>query len=1221
MDNRETQFFTVEKQRRRSPRAASAENGSSSMTYPSGQESRTTPATGSSSGSGVAAISHGICHLVFERAAAAAASPRTPPHHGSGSAHHCAPGGGTAGSFWDATAFASPASAFTSTPEYGRAMADLLDSVASASSTSPSRTPPPSSWPGDKAAHLSSRQRHLRQRQNQLRWSTSAEVAAQPAGSGNVEERADGSLEWVRRTPTRQKQEEQQQHHRSAQQRDSLPASRRALQRPAASLAEGAATSTSTVSVDDETLSQLSTTPPTEMRERRDSDWASPSEVLQLRALFQDATSRYMREVQVLKGELAKAQEECAAYARERKNVRELQQAYQDSIAACVRAKERETQWMEELALLRVQMDKMTVENQRLQLYIAKRKQSHTHYAPPTGCATGSHERVQAAVQAVNSAATATSSVSPSPCAYWPPLPPTTTVTAITTTGCSASPQSLDSTGARILSAPLRSAARAAVTGTEPIDVTSPYTFLSSASSLPEALHYTVPQRGSGAAATAPTPPMSLATSRQGVRAGSASPACAAGAAGSQRPHSAPPQRPYPSDTGDDAGVDQPRGDGDHESTLPQQQRDRSRRHPRGGANHNEEPHNSSLMTPSLSTSDAATSCSAGAAAAQATNGSEDGQSGAEKRARSPQQHQRTRPHAGSDDACNTTGEGEFDPSYARGAAYLSSTSDGSSSPSPAATIHTMLAGVGFMQMREQGSSGHSGGSSPHLVEHVGGEAAGERVAVAGEAVSAPSSSPAATTATGLPTTATTPSLGSTAATTATSSWSLQYLYQLPRTPAEALQEELRLLKEVRRLGEENRVLQARLDYLQALKEIDTSRCEQQHLRLAQAHDQSRHSATQWELSSRQLESQVRQSEAKCAELQDALRDVLQQAKRQQELSQARLLELETSCRAGLAATRDEAMTRVGALRSALREVAASQAATPSSASLPAVAHEVAQLREEAGHRQRTVESLRGELHALRVAHTKLQDDHSAVQADAQMRRTRLEADLARSRELLAAAYGDQQCAKSRIEELEGEVERLRATVVASEGCMHAMEERLRLATDELTLQQERLDEASTWQARALGAEGELRAQCAYYEKEISIHKTATCAMQDRHRADVEGFVKRYEKLQLRYEATKVRLAAAVSKSGAAALCAAAGGSIHTRRCRRKKEDSSAPVSTPGDAVNAVSSSSLAAAIQASASPSHRAGVAYDSLQALRASGQVTEKLIRSLKCSTSPRC
>ncbi|AYU77817.1 hypothetical protein LdCL_170011300 [Leishmania donovani] len=1062
-------------------------------------------------------------------------------------------------------------------------MAHLLDSVASPSSTSPSRTPTrsSSSLQSHKAAHPSSRQRHPPQQQ---RWSSSAQVAAHPMRRANVE-RAGGSPEWDRRTPTRQ-----QQSHRSAQRRDPLPASWRAQQGPAATTEGAAATYTSSISVDDEVSSRFSATQLTEMRERHDSDWASPSEVLQLRTLFQDLTSRYMREVQALKGELAKAQEECAAYAREREKVLELQQVYQDGVAACGRAKEREAQWVEERALLHVQMEKMMVENQWLQLYIAKKQQPHIHHMPPRGSATGSRERVRAAVQAVASAATATSSASPSPSASWPPLPPTATATTTNTTGYLAPPQPLDGPDTKIF-ASLPGAAEAAVTGTVQTEATSPYTFLS-ASSSPEELQYRAPQRGGGVAAETPLPPMPSPTSHQSALARPASPISAAASAGAQPPHSTPLQRTFPTDIGDDAGADLPGGDGDHGDTLHQQQRGRSRRHPRGGANHDEEPHNSSLMTPSVSTSD-------------------EGRLGAGKAVRLPRQ-QRVRLDGGDNEVDNTTGEGEFNPSYARGVTDLSSTSGGSSSPSPATNIRSMLAGSGLAQVHEQRSGGHSDDGGRRAAEQWGGELVADRAA----AVAAAAELPATATATA--TTTTTPSLGSTAMTTAPSSLSLQYLYQLPRTPAEALQEEVQMLKELRRLGEENQVLKARLDYMQVTKEIFTNQCEQQHLRLAQAHDQSRHSAAQWELSSRQLASEVRQLEAKCAELQGALEDVLQQAKRQQELSQARLVELEASSRAALVATRDEAIGKVGALRSSLREIAASLAATSASKSSPAAGHEVAQLREEAGQCQRIVENLRNELHALRTAHSELQDEHSALQAEAQMHRTRLEGDLASSRELLAAACSDQRSAESRIAELEAEVERLRSAVVSSEGLMHTMEERLRLATDELASQQEQLDEASTWQARALSAESELSTQRSYYEKEISVYKTAACAMQDRHHAEVEGLLKRYEKLQVRHEAAKVRLAAAVSRSGAAAVFAAAGGHARRRHSRHaKSEDRGAPVisGNPTD----TASHSPPTAVKTEASSTDCAAAAYDSLQALRISGQVTEKLIRSLNRATSP--
>ncbi|SYZ64534.1 hypothetical_protein (plasmid) [Leishmania braziliensis MHOM/BR/75/M2904] len=1077
-------------------------------------------------------------------------------------------------------------------------MAYLLDSVASFSSTSPSRTPPrsSSSSPVRKAAHPSSRQRQSQQQQQ--RQLSFAQATAQPMRSANVKGGGEDWPEWPRRSPRRQQQQEHQQGHRSAQEHNPLTAFRGVQHEPAPTTTEGAATYTSTISADDETLSQLST-PLREMREHHGSDWASPSEVLHLRELYQDVTSRYMREVQAVQGELAKAQEECAAYARERREILELQQAYQDGVVACGRAKEREAQWIEERALLRVQMERVMVENQRLQLYIAKKQHSHNHHAPLRGGATGSHERVRAAVQAVTSAAAATSSVSPSPSAPWPPLPPTVAPTTTTMTGYLASPQSVEGPGATVF-VPLSGAPRGTVTGMEQVEATSPYTFLSSESSSPEALQYHAPQQGGRAAFETPPPLVSPPTSRQFALARSTLPTSATGAAGAQPPHSTPLQRTYPSETGDDTRTDQPGVGGDHGGPSLQQQRDYSRRHPCGGVNHDEVPHNSFLMTPLLSSSEAAMSRSVGTSVLGATSGSEGGRLGAGKSAR-PLRPQRVCLDNEENETDNATGEGEFNPSYARGVTDLSTTSGGSSSPSPAANIRAVLTGGGLMQAPEQRVSRHNHCGSRRLAEQWRGEATAERAAA-----ELPTTTATITT--------TTPSLGSTAMATTSSSWSLQYLYQLPRTPAEALQEELRMLKELGRLEEANQVLQARLDYVEVTKEIDMKRCEQQYLRLVQAHDQSQHNAAQWELSSQQLESEVRLSETKCAELQNALEDVLQQAKRQQELSQARLVELETSCREALVATRDEAMKKICTLRSFLREAAASLATTSASALSPAAAHEVAQLREEAEQNQRTLESLRSELHALRAAHSELQDEHNVLQAEAKMCRTRLESDLESSRELLAAACRDQQCAESRIDELEAEVERLRGAVVVSEGCMRAMEERLRVATDEVTLQQGQLDEASAWQARALGAEEELSSQRSYYEKEIEVYKTAACAMQDRHHAEVEGLVRRCEKLQVRYAAAKVRLAAAVSRSGAATVFTTAGGCAKTRRSRHSKtEGGDVPVST--------ASPRPPVAITTEASLPHCTAIAYDSLQALRASGQVTEQLIRSLNRSTSSYC
>ncbi|KAG5508183.1 hypothetical protein JKF63_05438 [Porcisia hertigi] len=1229
MNDRQTPHFTVEKQRRPSPRVASSENSSLSPSYSSGPESSATPARGDS---GAAARSPGVSHL-DSTPAAPIASTRTPLHHRGGAARHGVSGGGTFGSTIDTATFTPPASVFTSTPEYGRAMAHLLDSVTSHSPASLPQTPPrsSSSLPGHSTAYFSSCQRHPQRQEH--RWSTDVQTAAQTMRQAKVEGSNDGVSEWNRFHPMRQqhqqREQQQQQHdHHRTQRHNALPASQKTRQRLEATAAEPTSTYASTNSVNDETSSNFSATPlPPETCERHGSEWASPSEVLQLRAACQDVVSRYTREVLYLKNELAKAREECAAYARERSEVRKLQQVYQDGVEACGKAKEREAQWVEERALLHVQMEKIMVENQRLQVYIAKKHRPHAHPMPARGGATGKRERVRGALQAVESAAAAAMpSDTPSLISSWPPLAPTTTSTTTIATGSLASPQSLDGPDSKISSTPL-STAMAAGAETAPEEATSPYTFLSSASSpppLPQAQQDNERQGGDGrAAAAALLLSLSPPISGQCAPTVSILPTVAAGTAGAHSPHANLPQSSSASDAGNITSTGLPDGDGSHTSPSPQEEDGHTRRPPRGRADHDEGPHMSSLITPSLYTSsEAVTSRSVGAAAAGVVSSSDDDGRGSGRSERPPR-----KPRVGvgreGDVGDRIAREGDFSPSYARGVTEVSSTSSRTTSSSPAAAMHAMLVGDSFMPGLVQPVSGHSGRGSRRNAER-----GGDGVAAASEAANMPPpSSSGVAAAAGFPinaatslTTGMTLSAGSTATATASSSWGLQYLYQLPRTPAEALQEEMRMLKELQRLGEENHALQARVEYVEAMKEIHTNRCEQQRLRLAQEHDLSRHSAAQWELSSQQLESEVRQSRALCAELKDTLEDVLQQAKRQQELSQARLVELEANCRAALMAARDEAMAKVGALRCTLQEILAGGATTSASASSAAASHEVVQLREETGQLQRTIESLRAELHALRATHTALQDEHNAWQAEVQMCRTRLEGDLASSRELLAASCRDKQGAELCIDQLEAEVARLRASVGVSEGCMHAMEERLRIATGELTSLQEQLDEAAMWQARALSAENELSTQRDYYEREIDIYKTAASAMRDRHQNEMMDLAKRHEKLQIRYEAARVRLAAAVSRSGAAALFSAVGSDTKTRRSRHgKKEEGNLSVNTLGDRIDSRSPVSSAAAIKTEPSPSHSAVAAYDSLQALRTSGQATEQLIHSLNRSTSP--
>ncbi|KAK7195080.1 hypothetical protein NESM_000431000 [Novymonas esmeraldas] len=1241
---------TGEKQRRPSPRAESVDKASTSPSYPSGQESGNTPGTGGSSDSGAAVGGHRGARQPPAATAASAravAAGRTPPYHSSIS------GGGRRGGPEGGGAAAAPRdrAAFASSPEYGRAMAQLLDSVASPLSTSASRTPPRSaaSTPGYGASHLPAHRTHDSQRHQPSPSHTDAAPAAAAATATETRRHAGESTEWGHRTPPqRQQQHHRDSHDRPATQRSPPPPAHTPHQRGSAGPRAAAAAATvhaSAISEDTaSSTSQYTSTPLEDSRERHGSDWASPAEVLQLRTLCRDVVARHQREMQLLRAELAKAQEECAAYARERATVLELRHAYEDGVAARAKATEREAQWTEERALLRVQMESVVVENERLQLTVAKQQQqqqqrriaSHPHQTPTRGGGGGAagRDRVRAAVQAVALAAsTAASASSQSPSASWPPS--ADPVTTTTTTGSLAAPQSRGALASSATNAPDAAAAAAssaALTVAPPAEATSPYAFLSSVSSSPppEALRGTERDatRTSAAAPNEGPPHRRLLAAASGPLPSASSAA---------QPQEASTLLDSPSGTGEDSGAD---GEvGGPGSVQPQR---------RGVTLLGDDLHNSSLMTPSLSTSSGtAPSRGAGNPAAQHMR-----------------RQQLQSSHPGAVDAAEEavdTGEAEQDPSYARGATDVSSTSGVSSSPSPVTAIRAMmLAGSGLVQVGDRREAHHHHhhhhhpmhGGGPDRQDHDATEAA-VSASAASRAAKAPkdplSPSPTAPTAgaaagagaagaaaagaaatgtstTSPATTATTPSLGSTAVTgsSTASGWSVQYLYQLPRTPAEALQEELRMLGELRRLREEHHTLVAELNHVRAAGEMDTSRREQQHLRLAQAHEQARQRAAEWELEARQLEAEVLRLTRQVADSQDALESALREGRRQHQQSQTRLAELEASCRASLVCTRDELAVTVGVLRCSLREAATRHASSTSSAAASSAASS-AELHREAEERQRTLSRVQEELHSVRAAHAELQDTHSAMQAAALMARAQLESEVAQSCDKLAAAARDRQLAESRIDELEAEVERLRAAAIASEGCMQAMDERLRLATGELAAQQEQLDEASAWHARALGAEEELATQRGIYDREIGIYREATRALQDRHHAERQELMKRYERLQVRYEATKMRLTAAMSKFGAAAVLDT------TPDSRRSRHDSAGGRARPtttqdntagGNTPNTACASSPPAAIVTSgeSSPDTTAAVTvYDSLHALRVSATVAERLLRSLNRTASP--
>jgi uncharacterized membrane protein YgcG len=1303
----------------------------------------------------------------------------------------------TASSLFDTTALTSSAS--TPSGPGGRAMAHLLDSVASSSSSPPSsQTPPRKAAPARAAAGTAAawrspgkasgdgegrsehgqRHRHAHKQQQQLRMSSAKDTSSARHLRKDQHHEEDGEFtELLGETPvlSRTPPPPTQRSAASAPPHGSSPltfspAAQRSNRPPPPPQQQEqpsyhqqndsseVGTPTSTNAEDFSSVYDGSSVfskddfrpnaPGVSSLSGHGSNWASPTEVLRLRAMFHEVTARYQQEQARLRTELRKAQEEIQTYAGERARVQQLQKAYAEGLAHCETVKRQQALWAEEKALQQLQLEKMMVENQRLQLFIAKKQKLHRarHDVDAIFVPTESQERIQAAVQGIHAATAAAASEarlcaaashSPLPTMHGPPMSANGGVMHSAARPASAPP--LPSTQARGVTPNMLggfhfpSTSERQQTGlgtTVPCGTaevqSSPYTLFSSEStprpqtsppnftspqpqlchetfdsgSVREADHTQLP----GAAASAPT--TAAAAARGGpARAEEVEGVSPSTDASGSLLSSPTPLQPRALQRPSQALVTAHRSDSNVVRAVKKQRSIHQGSDVVGGDGVHEQRRSSSLVTPSPSVSGPATTpTSSSSPACASRRGGESGSSSTGGSSTSGGNIMNIGAirdgagHHGNEARCPLTdygrdrdGEGrerdeetgggtstELDPSYARGVTDISSSSGSHMSAfsvsTPAATMvmgrlldartHTPQRQQQQQPppgMHEEASSYSPLGCDPLTsttactgdtlrgAASITSAAAAARVSVATATTTATTTTTtntdtATTTPSLLPSAAATPSHGHSSGSTSSSTWSLQYLYHLPRTPAEALQEELRMMKALRRLEEENESLEARLQHLTTLKAMDADQREQRLLRLAQEHEQARSRAAHWELTAAQLQSEVAALERQCAEAVEVLDRVLITSRQQQLQAQSRLMELEAGSRAALTATREETLMQLSVLRRMWAETVATKQQQ---------CH-VEKRGTDDGNGdnddlQRTIETLRTELHAARSAQTELHDRHHATKVEAAARVTHLENVLVRTHDALDRMTAERNAALQRIDQLEAEVERLREAAVTREACMHAMEERLRIATDELSTQHAQLEDASTWQARALGAEEELGTQRSFWEKEVSVWKTATCNMQDQHHRDMEKAAKRYEKLVVRFEAMRLRLTAALSgnvcgnlgeggDTWASTRAPTGGGGGESSGSGGKERQKKSPANTPENSPNPtvakgqqrlqrdVAREELI--VPADAALQHTAKLVCDSVQALRTSVETTDRLAKSLDrtrffggtgCQTSP--
>ncbi|EKF28518.1 hypothetical protein MOQ_007732 [Trypanosoma cruzi marinkellei] len=99
--------------------------------------------------------------------------------------------------------------------------------------------------------------------------------------------------------------------------------------------------------------------------------WASPTEVLQLRALCGDVVNKYKNETAKLLRELEEVKRGRDALQREAQETQRLRELYSKAEAEYEKARKERSQWSEERELLRLRLQRLSVENQRLQQIVA----------------------------------------------------------------------------------------------------------------------------------------------------------------------------------------------------------------------------------------------------------------------------------------------------------------------------------------------------------------------------------------------------------------------------------------------------------------------------------------------------------------------------------------------------------------------------------------------------------------------------------------------------------------------------------------------------------------------------------------------------------------------------------------------------------------------------------------------------------------------------------
>ncbi|KEG08068.1 hypothetical protein DQ04_08081010 [Trypanosoma grayi] len=348
---------------------------------------------------------------------------------------------------------------------------------------------------------------------------------------------------------------------------------------------------------------------------------------------------------------------------------------------------------------------------------------------------------------------------------------------------------------------------------------------------------------------------------------------------------------------------------------------------------------------------------------------------------------------------------------------------------------------------------------------------------------------------------------------------------------SEALREQLRLIEEIQRCSTEHAELEARFFFSQALWDLTATRDEQRAMRLVAENEKLKGQLRHWRSEAEDAAGRLDAATAQlhnCRDEQEDLRRVVRAAgEERQSLIEAERRAAQESLES-LKATHAEELARAQQqLQLALDD------AKRTRETLQRTLDDV-QRQAEAQQTQLLAE-VEGAVQKYDNA-AKAQQEAVAALAEANASHEQQRETLEHEMEVLQSAQ--EQWAKERAEqaaalrEVEDERAQLASRLQGAEEELQAVSGRLSAALEKLQVAGELEAELAMTRARAEEAELEVQTLQSYCEQQLRLHQTALAELQKQRDDEVLRLGRNIERLQRRYAAGKIRLAAALKGIG-----------------------------------------------------------------------------------------